>query len=101
MVSIYDEFAEAVNKGQINTEKAREQMQLLIGDVVSLEEAKQWVDDNEGLFLTGTDEEAIGQDLTGVFNTLRSQYNQLAEEERSVVDGLMEVNWDTGSIRVA
>ena len=26
MVSIYDEFAEAVNKGQINTEKAREQM---------------------------------------------------------------------------
>ena len=39
--------------------------------------------------------------MTGVFNTLHSQYNQLAEEERAVVDSLMEVDWDTGSIRVA
>lgn len=50
MVSIYDDFAEAVNKGQINTEEARNQMDLLIGKVVSLDEARQWVKDNEGLF---------------------------------------------------
>lgn len=76
-------------------------MELLIGDIVSLEEAKQWVADNEGLFLTGTDEDLIGQDLTGIFNTLESKYNKLSEAERSVVDGLMNVNWDTGSIQVA
>ena len=50
MVSIYDDFAEAVNKGQINTEEARNQMDLLIGKVVSLDEARQWVKNNEGLF---------------------------------------------------
>ena len=101
MVSIYDQFAQSVNKGQINTEEAREQMQLLIGDVVSLEEAKQWVAENEGLFLTGTDEEKIGQDLTGIFNTLHSKYNQMNEDQQKLVDSLMNIDWDTGSIQVA
>lgn len=101
MVDIYDEFAESVNKGQINTETAREQMELLIGEIVSLEEAKKWVEENEGLFLTGLDEDAIGQDLTGTFNTLRSKYDQLSEENRALVDSLMNVDWDTGNIQVA
>lgn len=101
MVDIYDEFAESVNKGQINTETAREQMELLIGKIVSLEEAKKWVEENEGLFLTGLDEDAIGQDLTGTFNTLRSKYDQLSEENRALVDSLMNVDWDTGNIQVA
>ena len=101
MVEIYDEFAASVNKGQINTETAREQMELLIGDIVSLEEAKQWVADNEGLFLTGTDEDLVGQDLTGILNTLESKYNQFSDAEKSVADNLMNVDWDTGSIQVA
>lgn len=101
MVDIYDEFAESVNKGQINTETAREQMELLIGKVVSLEEAKKWVSENQGLFLTGLDEDAIGQDLTGIFNTLESKYNQLSDEQRAVADSLMDVDWDTDSIKVA
>lgn len=101
MVSIYDDFAEAVNKGQINTEEARNQMDLLIGKVVSLDEARQWVKDNKGLFLTGTDEDNVGQDLTGALNTLHSKYNQLSEDKKSLVDGMMNVDWDTGSIQVA
>lgn len=98
MVKIYDEFAASVNKGQINTETAREQMELLIGDIVSLEEAKQWVADNEGLFLTGSDDDLIGQDLTGILNTLENKYNQLSDAEKSAADNLMNVDWDTGSI---
>lgn len=101
MVSIYDDFAESVNKGQINTEEARKQMELLIGKVVSLKEAKQWVKDNEGLFLTGTDEDNVGQDLTGTFNTLHKKYNELSADKKKIVDGLMDVDWDTGSIQVA
>lgn len=101
MVSIYDDFAESVNKGQINTEEARNQMELLIGKVVSLQEAKQWVKDNEGLFLTGTDEDNVGQDLTGTFNTLHKKYNELSADKKKIVDGLMNVDWDTGSIQVA
>lgn len=101
MVSIYDDFAESVNKGQINTEEARNQMELLIGKVVSLKEAKQWVKDNEGLFLTGTDEDNVGQDLTGTFNTLHKKYNELSADKKKIVDGLMDVDWDTGSIQVA
>lgn len=101
MVSIYDDFAESVNKGQINTEEARKQMELLIGKVVSLKEAKQWVKDNEGFFLTGTDEDNVGQDLTGTFNTLHKKYNELSADKKKIVDGLMDVDWDTGSIQVA
>lgn len=101
MVSIYDDFAESVNKGQINTEEARNQMELLIGKIVSLQEAKQWVKDNEGLFLTGTDEDNVGQDLTGTFNTLHKKYNELSADKKKIVDGLMNVDWDTGSIQVA
>ena len=101
MVSVYDDFAESVNKGQINTEEARNQMELLIGKVVSLKEAKQWVKDNEGLFLTGTDEDNVGQDLTGTFNTLHKKYNELSADKKKIVDGLMDVDWDTGSIQVA
>lgn len=101
MVSIYDDFAESVNKGQINTEEARNQMELLIGKVVSLQEAKQWVKDNEGLFLTGTDEDNVGQDLTGTFNTLHKKYNELSADKKKVVDGLMDVDWNTGSMQVA
>ena len=101
MVSIYDDFAESVNKGQINTEEARKQMELLIGKVVSLQEAKQWVKDNEGLFLTGTDEDNVGQDLTGTLNTLHKKYNELSADKKKVVDGLMHVDWNTGSMQVA
>ena len=101
MVSIYDEFAKSVNKGQINTEAAREQMDLLIGKVVSLEDAKKWVKDNEGLFITGTDDEKVGQDLTATFNTLHKKYNTLAEDQKRTVDSLMNVNWTSGSIQVA
>ena len=101
MVSIYDDFAESVNKGQINTEEARNQMELLIGKVVSLKEAKQWVKDNEGLFLTGTDEDNVGQDLTGTLNTLHKKYNELSADKKKAVDGLMDVDWNTGSIQVA
>lgn len=101
MVSIYNDFAESVNKGQINTEEARNQMELLIGKVVSLQEAKQWIEDNKGLFLTGTDENNIGQDLTGTFNTLHQKYNELSADKKSIVDGLMDVDWDNGSIQVA
>ena len=101
MVSIYDDFAESVNKGQINTEEARKQMELLIGKVVSLQEAKQWVKDNEGLFLTGTDEDNVGQDLTGTLNTLHKKYNELSADKKKVVDGLMDVDWNTGSMQVA
>lgn len=101
MVSIYDDFAESVNKGQINTEEARNQMELLIGKVVSLKEAKQWVKDNEGLFLTGTDEDNVGQDLTGTFNTLHKKYNELSVDKKKIVDGLMDVDWNTGSMQVA
>lgn len=101
MVSIYDDFAESVNKGQINTEEARNQMELLIGKVVSLKEAKQWVKDNEGLFLTGTDEDNVGQDLTGTLNTLHKKYNELSADKKKAVDGLMDVDWNTGSMQVA
>lgn len=101
MVSIYDDFAESVNKGQINTEEARNQMELLIGKVVSLQEAKQWVKDNEGLFLTGTDEDNVGQDLTGTLNTLHKKYNELSADKKKAVDGLMDVDWNTGSMQVA
>lgn len=101
MVSIYDDFAESVNKGQINTEEARNQMELLIGKVVSLQEAKQWIKDNEGLFLTGTDEDNVGQDLTGTLNTLHKKYNELSADKKKVVDGLMDVDWNTGSMQVA
>lgn len=101
MVSIYDDFAESVNKGQINTEEARNQMELLIGKVVSLKEAKQWIKDNEGLFLTGTDEDNVGQDLTGTLNTLHKKYNELSADKKKVVDGLMDVDWNTGSMQVA
>lgn len=101
MVSIYDDFAESVNKGQINTEEARNQMELLIGKVVSLKEAKQWIKDNEGLFLTGTDEDNVGQDLTGTLNTLHKKYNELSADKKKAVDGLMDVDWNTGSVQVA
>lgn len=101
MVSIYDDFAESVNKGQINTEEARKQMELLIGKVVSLKEAKQWIKDNEGLFLTGTDEDNVGQDLTGTLNTLHKKYNELSADKKKAVDGLMDVDWNTGSMQVA
>lgn len=101
MVSIYDDFAESVNKGQINTEEARNQMELLIGKVVSLKEAKQWIKDNEGLFLTGTDEDNVGQDLTGTLNTLHKKYNELSTDKKKAVDGLMDVDWNTGSMQVA
>ena len=101
MVSIYDDFAESVNKGQINTEEARNQMELLIGKVVSLKEAKQWIKDNEGLFLTGTDEDNVGQDLTGTLNTLHKKYNELSADKKKAVDGLMDVDWNTGSMQVA
>ena len=101
MVDIYEEFAKSVAKGQINTEEAREQMDLLIGKVVDLDEAKKWVAENEGFFITGTDEDKIGQDLTAGFSTLKEKYNQLGEEQRKLVDSMMHVDWDTGSITVA
>lgn len=43
----------------------------------------------------------MGQDLTGALNTLHSKYNQLSEDKKSLVDGMMNVDWDTGSIQVA
>ncbi len=87
MVSIYDDFAESVNKGQINTEEARNQMELLIGKVVSLQEAKQWVKDNEALFLTGTDEDNVGQDLTGtLIPFIRSTTNSALTRKKSSMD---------------
>ena len=76
-------------------------MELLIGKVVSLKEAKQWIKDNEGLFLTGTDEDNVGQDLTGTLNTLHKKYNELSADKKKAVDGLMDVDWNTGSMQVA
>ena len=43
----------------------------------------------------------MGQDLTGALNTLHAKYNQLSENKKSFVDGMMNVDWDTGSIQVA
>lgn len=43
----------------------------------------------------------MGQDLTGALNTLHAKYNQLSEDKKSFVDGMMNVDWDTGSIQVA
>lgn len=43
----------------------------------------------------------MGQDLTEALNTLHAKYNQLSEDKKSFVDGMMNVDWDTGSIQVA
>lgn len=48
-------------------------MELLIGKVVDLKEAKKWISENQGFFLTGKDEDKVGQDLTGGFNTLHKK----------------------------
>lgn len=101
MVSIYDEFAKSVKKGQINTDTARAQMELLIGKVVDLKEAKKWISENQGFFLTGKDEDKVGQDLTGGFNTLHKKYNALSKDQKALVDGMMQVDWKNGSISVA
>ena len=101
MVSIYDEFAKSVKKGQINTDTARAQMELLIGKVVDLKEAKKWISENQGFFLTGKDEDKVGQDLTGGFNTLHKKYNALSKDQKALVDGMIQVDWKNGSISVA
>lgn len=101
MVEIYDDLKEKVNKGRINNDTARAQMKLLAGRTMDLDEAKKWMKENEGFFLTGKDDDKVGQDLTGVLNTLEYKYNHLGEAQKKVVDGLMEADWDTGSIRVA
>lgn len=101
MVEIYNDLKEKIDKGRINNGTARAQMKLLAGKTMNLDEAKSWAKANEGFFLTGNDEDKVGQDLTGVLNTLQYKYNQLSEAKKKVVDGLWDVDWDTGSIRVA
>lgn len=101
MTDVYDEFAKSVNKGQINSDIARKQMELLIGKEVDLETARQWVKDYKGLFLTADDDDNQGQELIGIFDSLHSKYNQLSKDQKSVVDGLMQVDWENGSISVA
>lgn len=101
MVEVYDSLSKAVKKGQINTEDARTQMELLIGKVVDLKEAKKWMKENQGFFLTGNDEKKVGQDLTGGFNTLHKKYNALSADNKKLADSLMTVDWQHGSIQVA
>ena len=101
MVEVYDSLSKAVKKGQINTEDARTQMELLIGKVVDLKEAKKWIKENQGFFLTGNDEKKVGQDLTGGFNTLHKKYNALSADNKKLADSLMTVDWQHGSIQVA
>lgn len=100
-VEIFDEFSEAAKRGQLNTEKAREQMKLLIGDVVDLDTARQWVNENKGLFLTGTDEELGAQELPAIYDTLRKKYDAMTESQREYVDSLMSIDWESGSFLVA
>lgn len=101
MVEVYDSLSKAVKKGQINTEDARTQMELLIGKVVDLKEAKKWIKESQGFFLTGNDEKKVGQDLTGGFNTLHKKYNALSADNKKLADSLMTVDWQHGSIQVA
>ena len=101
IVEVYDSLSKAVKKGQINTEDARTQMELLIGKVVDLKEAKKWIKENQGFFLTGNDEKKVGQDLTGGFNTLHKKYNALSADNKKLADSLMTVDWQHGSIQVA
>lgn len=101
MVEVFDSLKKAVNKGQINTEDARTQMDLLIGKVVDLKEAKKWIKENEGFFLTGNDDDKVGQDLTGGFNTLHKKYNALSKDNKELADSLMTVDWQHGNIQVA
>lgn len=100
-VEVFDEFAESAKRGQLNTEKARKQMELLIGKVVDLETARKWVKENEGLFLTGADEELGNQELPAIYETLHKKYNAMTDAQREYVDSLMSIDWSSGSFLVA
>lgn len=100
-VEVFDEFAKSAKGGNINTDKARKQMELLAGRTLDLDEARKWVKENEGLFLTGIDEELGNQDLPAIYNTLHKKYKALSDEQRKYVDSLMSIDWRTGSFQVA
>ena len=80
LASIYEEFEESVKRGDINNDVSRRQMQELIGEVVSLDEARDWVGTHSGFFQMA-DEDNLTKDLTSAWSALRSQYNAMTEEE--------------------
>ena len=100
-VEIFDDFADSVKRGRINTEEARNQMELLIGRVVDLKTARSWIKENEGLFLTGEDEELGSQELPAIYDTLHEKYKALNEEQRKYFDSMMSIDWKTGSFLIA
>lgn len=99
-VGIYNEFAQNVRIGRINTNDGREQMLLLVGEFISLKEARQWIEDYKGFFVTGAAPSHLGEELMPGFETLQRQYNSLSAEDRKRADELLTMDWDDGSFSI-
>lgn len=75
MAAIYDEFAQAVQAGSINSEYTRNQMEFLTGrDDMSLAEARQWIDSYKGFYQV-SDEDNLTKDVTSAWESLQAIYN--------------------------
>lgn len=96
-VGIYNEFAQNAQIGRLNTNDGREQMKLLIGEIVSLEKAREWVEDYGGFFVSGAAPDHLSEDLMPAFKTLKTHYDNLSAEDRKRADELLTMDWNTGS----
>lgn len=92
---IFDELKEASDQGQINTETAREQMKLLYGEVLSLDDLRKRIKKTDGFFTVDKDNPT--KDALDSWKEFVSLYKKLPEESKKLAD----VNLDTKSIKVA
>lgn len=80
LAAIYEETAEAVERGDINNERIQYNLEYLTGQEMGLDEARKWISQNKGLFTVADEDNLIG-DFTDMWATLRSRYNALSEEQ--------------------
>lgn len=95
LTEIFDELKEASDQGQINTETAREQMKLLYGEVLNLEDLRKRIKDTDGLFTV--DEDNPTKDALNSWKEFVALYKKLPSEAKKLAD----VDLDTKSIKVA
>lgn len=92
---IFDELKESADQGQINTETSREQMKLLYGEVLNLEDLRKRIKDTDGLFTV--DEDNPTKDALNSWKEFVALYKKLPSEAKKLAD----VDLDTKSIKVA
>lgn len=92
---IFDELKESADQGQINTETSREQMKLLYGEVLSLEDLRKRIKKTDGFFTVDKDNPT--KDALDSWKEFVALYKNLPKESKR----LAEVNLDTKSIKVA